>query len=168
MFYKPDECGLDFSGVSRFLASPVLSLYVWSSLLYHRPLPSPFSLRPLFPRLLFLLPFPLRFPPAPSRALPLPLSLLTDTELLRDYADPTFLPPFSCAVPAREANFCINRSAPKINVGWRERHFISRRRSDRSPVPSYLDIGTAIESAFIRILRSSGKFIRGRGINERR
>lgn len=82
VFYKPDECGLDFSGVPQPLASLVLSLQVWSSSLSSSSL---------------LLSFSLASPSSPS----LPRLLLTDTKLLQDYADPTSLPLFSCATTAR-------------------------------------------------------------------
>lgn len=41
------------------------------------------------------------------------------------------------APPRREANFCTNRSALKINVGWR--HFIPREKRSIA-TPSYLGI----------------------------
>jgi len=63
------------------------------------------------------------------------------------------------ALPRREANFCTNRSAPKINVGWR--HFILKTIDPRPIVFRYW---TTIENAFTRVLRSSSRFMRGHGI----
>lgn len=63
------------------------------------------------------------------------------------------------ALPRREANFCTNRSALKINVGWR--HFILREKTiDRLPV--VFSYWTTIENAFTRIPRSSSRFMHGR------
>lgn len=110
MFYKPDECGLDFSGVppiplafsrvARFVPARlvfffiiVLSFSRFSSFFY---LPLVVLLLPPPPTpLLHLLPPALRAPVLLLRL------LLADTKLLQDYADPTSLPPFSCAVSAR-------------------------------------------------------------------
>lgn len=86
VFYKPDECGLDFSGVphplrvARFVLAGLVFFFivVFASSL---SLSASFSL-------------------LSSSFLSL-LLLLTDAKLLQDYADPTSLPLFSCTTTAR-------------------------------------------------------------------
>lgn len=62
------------------------------------------------------------------------------------------------APPRREANFCTNLSALKINVGWR--HFILKKKTiDRRPI--VFRYWTAIEKTlYPGSLRTSGRFIR--------
>jgi len=75
VFYKPDECGLDFSGVPRPATSPVLSPHVWPSSLSSSLASPPPAVSPFRSSSLVFLP---------------PLG-----KLLEDYADPTSSPLFS-------------------------------------------------------------------------
>lgn len=90
VFYKPDECGLDFSGVPH---PPRVARFVLAGLVFFFIVV--FAL-PLSPSLLLSL-----FSSSSLSLLPLLRLLLTDTKLLQDYADPTSLPLFSCATTAR-------------------------------------------------------------------
>lgn len=84
VFYKPDECGLDFSGVPH---PPRVARFVLAGLVFF---------------FIVVFAFSLSFSSSSSPPfLPLLRLLLTDTKLLQDYADPTSLPLFSCATTAR-------------------------------------------------------------------
>lgn len=108
MFYKPDKCGLDFSGVpilfsaARFVLARLVFFFI---IVFASSLPAPPS----------SLSSPSSSPSSSYRH-------GTPSRLCRsDILATIFLP-----LPRREANFCTNRSALKINVGWR--HFILREK----------------------------------------
>lgn len=120
VFYKPDECGLDFSGVphplrvARFVLAGLVFFFIVvlaSSLSFSASL----SLSLSFLRLFFLFFFFL-----PTR----------NSFKIMQIRHPCH---YFLAPPRREANFCTNLSALKINVGWR--HFILKEKTiDRHPV----------------------------------
>lgn len=116
MFYKPDECGLDFSGVpilfsaARFVLARLVFFFI---IVFASSSRFFFVLHPFFP-VSFL--------------------LTRNSFKIMQIRHPCH---YFFALPRREANFCTNRSALKINVGWR--HFILREKRSIA-APSYLGI----------------------------
>lgn len=122
VFYKPDECGLDFSGVpilfsaARFVPARLVFFFII-----------------VFASSLALRLLRLRLPPPPLFFLVFFLPARNSFKIMQiRHPCHYFLAP-----TRREANFCTNRSAPKINVGWR--YFILREKRSIA-APSYTNI----------------------------
>lgn len=136
MFYKPDECGLDFSGVPILSSAArfVLARLVFFFIIVFASSSRFFSvLHPFFP-----------------------ISFLLTRNFFKimQIRHPCH---YFFALPRREANFCTNRSALKINVGWR--HFILREKRSIT-APSYLGIERLSRMLLPQVLRSSSRFMR--------